>query len=353
MGRLALRPWRSASILGGLGLLALVVLLTFAADRSVLIEAETSGLRLSFSGEANAWRFDTASRCVLRASPQPRLASGQDAETAPCSPVLFEIQSLTDHAINWRAGSVVDMVIDSAGALSIHLVERGQTDLPLDSYIIVPAAAWARHGALTFSGTLRLGEPIASGSRNYLHSGRWEMRQSGFATSLIRDIVEVVKRGEVTLGASVEIYSGARPATMFGSITPSHSANSAVDMRVTALSQKGPVELQLRYFGLQDPTILRPDWIDRVVSSSTLMGILAIMTFVATGYQLLQSSWSVGRPASRRGKVGSRDTAADQPQLPAAAGADIPVPADIATALPPAAAAVVARADPSPRQPGE
>ena len=274
---------RFFSLIVILGLLMLAVVLISAKDRSFLLEAETSGVRLTFHGEANAWNFEEATLCTPRPVPQPRLAAQDDGSGVVCSPVLFETRNLTDHAINWRASSTVDVTIDAAGALSIRLVDNRQPDLPDGAFIVVPANAWARHGALTFSSALRIGDTIASGSRNYLHSGRWEVRQGGLATSLFRDAVEVVKRGDFTLGASVEVYSGSEPATLYGSLTSSGEAG----IHLVALSQRGPVELKLGYFGLHEPTVLRPDWIDRVTSSSTLIALVALMTFVATGYQIV------------------------------------------------------------------
>lgn len=274
---------RFASAIAILGLLIVAVMLTSANERSFMLEAQTSGARLTFHGEANAWNVEEATLCMPRAVPQPRLAAGDGADDAVCSPALFETQTVRDLAINWRAGSAVDLVIDTAGALSLRVVEDGSAELVEGAFVVIPAATWARHGALTFAGALRVGDTIASGARNYLRSGRWEVRQGGLATSLFRDAVEVSKRGDFTLGASVEVFSGDRPATLYGSITPSDPAA----FHLVALSQRGPVELRLGYFGLHDATVLRPDWIDRITSSSTLIALIALMTFVATGYQII------------------------------------------------------------------
>lgn len=316
--------WRFASVMAVGLLLMVAVMLTSANDRSFLIEAETFGAELTFQGDANAWHFGDATLCQPRPVPQPRLASGENGDAMACSPALFEISQLQDHAINWRSGTTIKLVTDTTGALSLQLVGNGQDELPSGAFVVIPAQVWASHGAFTFSGTMRIGDVIASGARNYLHSGRWEVRQGGFATSIFRDVVEVVKRGEFTLGASVEIYDGDRQATLFGSITPSDEAihGNGRGMHLVALSEKGPIELQLDYFGLRSPTILQPDWIDRITSSSTLVALIALMTFIVNGYQIFlfsrisESVSGLGAQSVTESKTSTRsdyDRPADDP----------------------------------------
>ena len=46
------------------------------------------------------------------------------------------------------------------------------------------------------------------------------------------------------------------------------------------------VELQVAYFGVGTPVILRPDWIDRIVSSSVLIALIGVMTFASSIFQI-------------------------------------------------------------------
>ncbi|AFK56063.1 hypothetical protein TMO_b0055 (plasmid) [Tistrella mobilis KA081020-065] len=260
-----------------------VFLATTANDRSFQIEAETLGAAITFEGDQNIWNFSAAILCLPRAIPDLRQLTTEavDRDTA-CTEAFFELAERTDLSIHWHHGDEVAVSVDGEGRLEIEIRRRRETDVPEHAFLVIPADIWTRQGALTFVGSARIGGDMATGARDYLRAGRWDVRQTGIANSLFRDVTEVVKRGDFTLGSSVQVLNAGMPATLFGSITRSAEAG----IRLVALSERGEVELQVAYFGVGTPVILRPDWIDRIVSSSVLIALIGVMTFASSIFQI-------------------------------------------------------------------
>jgi hypothetical protein len=279
--------------------------MTVARDRSFLLDAKTIGARVTFVGQANVWNLEGATICTPKEIPDLR-STPKEAQAGKaaglCPKALFDVKGPNDITVYWLEGAETSFSVDSDGSLSVEVDrtgkpgsevasfagwDSGRVGLPDGSFIVVPADVWSRHGALVFSGQSLIGSPMAPGARNYLLSGRWEARQSDLANS-VRDVVEVVKQGDLSLGVSVTVMNGSMPATLYGSITPMQDAGDGQDgLHLVALSQRGKTELHLYHFGSGEPSIIRPDWIDRISSSALLVAVAAIMTFAATGFQIL------------------------------------------------------------------
>lgn len=280
----ARRPARSHAVFVFCVLVLIVLFLfgiTYRVERSFLIEARTTGTSIVFAGIGNAWNFPAATLCAPRAVPDLRRA---EAGEGPCGADLYVITALSDETLDWPDGASVDVHLDSDGAFVIELLHP-IGERPAGTLIVVAPEAWAIQGALTFRGTLSVGEVMASGARHFLLDGRWEARESGWAISLFRGVTEVVKQGALSLGAEASIIAGDGPAIMYGHLTPS---GAGAAMTVTAISQPGDTALRLVHFGFEKPSVIRPDWIDTALASPFLLALVALLGLLTSVTQVLR-----------------------------------------------------------------
>jgi hypothetical protein len=267
-------------LLAGVVALLLLVLFFFlflSRERTIAIEARTLGGEITFSASTNHWLLSPSVLCRPREAPDFRAAAPPDASSDACSPVFYQIDTADQRVIDWQSGMSIRFSIDSIGNLVLEVTHSSVAQLPSGSVLFIAAEDWARHGALAFIGQMTVGEPLATGARNYTLDGRWQMRQSGRAVSLFRDITDVVKTGDLTRGAAVRIVGiDGEPATVYGALTPIEGDDEG-GIAVTALSHEGDVALELSYFGLEAPSLLKPDWIDTLLSSPVILALVTVL----------------------------------------------------------------------------
>ena len=280
--RAAGRPWILASLLV---LLALLALAAAGSDRSFLLEARTNGLSIRFDSAGTAWRLPATQRCVPVEIPDP-------SRTGPCGPAAAPDGAASEWAVAWPEGTQVDLTRRPEGALEVRVVSGGGAGDPAGTVFVLPARAWPEAGALAFSGAVTLGDDMRTGLRRYLLAGRWEAREAGPVTSLLRGVTEVVKTGELATGAKVSVLRGDAPARVYGYVTPGPDA-----LAVTMISEAGDTALSVWHYGLEAPVVLRPDWVDVAVSSPLLIAVATIFTILVSLGQVLTTA---GRPAGPR-----------------------------------------------------
>jgi len=257
-----------------------VALTTIGVSRSFLLEVQSAGAQITFHGTANAWHFPHAVICEPKPVPDLRQSSEPGAY---CSSGLYVATGPQDFSTIWPANAVIDLRIDGDGALVAEVVS-GASQYPAGTLIVIPEGSWLRHGALAFQGAVVVGEDMASGARHYLTEGRWEARETGLAISLFRDITEMVKDGKFARGAQAAVYKGKKAAVMFGHITPSEDKPV---FHVTMISEPGSTELHLSHYGFNQPSVIRPDWIDSTLSSPLMLATILILTFFASLTQVV------------------------------------------------------------------
>lgn len=253
-------------------------MVVFGSSRSFLIEARTDSVTVGFVGTGavesqmagpTQWRLPQTTVCRPAAAPRPGATDLCGADFEPQGPV-------GEQRIQWPGGSTVrlrradGLIIDVLDAPNV----TGADDIAAGSRLIVPAGVLRDMGALTFHGTVTLGEDMASGARYSLHDGRWEAREAGWLISVLRSATEVVKAGTFAAGAKATIIKDDRPAMAFGHlrIAPGQA------MAVTLLSEPGDTILSERHFGVAGPVLIKPDWVDVAVSSPLLLAIAAIIS---------------------------------------------------------------------------
>lgn len=258
-----------------------LVLLLFGSSRSFLVEARTNGLQIEFSEGINAWHLPNAILCLPLEFPS--FPPDPDCGIAAKADGPAEEQLVT-----WTDGTVIEVNAERGGGLRIEALNGNTTALPVNAVYILSNDAWHMAGALTFRAYATLGQDMTDGSRHHLRDGRWEAREAGWVTSLLRSVTEVVKTGELSTGAKVTVIVDGEPALSYGHITPGdRSSDGNPGLNVTMISQLGDTALSVRHFGLRDPVIIRPDWIDIAISSPLLLAMAAIFSVLASVGQVL------------------------------------------------------------------
>lgn len=293
---------RAANV-GAILLLGLLIIAgTGASKWTYHVAASTWGGTITFRGEGNDWLISRGTRCAARAVPDLRAAD--PADDRPCPPARFEApQEIVSEVIEWREGTRIHFRrAPPDGRLVIRALDGGTAGFPADSQLVIPADVWQGHGALVFTGSVRIGGDMGTGAQDYLIGGQWEARQIGFLTSLVRDITEVVQKGELTRGASVQVVVGAEPVISYGHITPAGIGDPGLE--VVALSERGRLSLQVAYFGLARPILFRPDWMDRILSSPVLIALTVLLTLILMVTELLVAIFAAGRGGRGEGSEG-------------------------------------------------
>ncbi len=287
-------PWLTV-----LAIVVIVLLLaaTFigTATRTYLIEARTLGATVTFEGDTNAWQLDGAMLCTERSAPDLR-----DTTSGICPPAIFETSAPETRILDWPPDSRVALRLQPDDSLLIESLSGTAPAMPVGALLVVPKAQWQRHGALVVNGAIRFGGDMGSGAQDFLETGTWDARQTSLAAAYFRPTLEVVKSGNLTRGASAEIWRANGPATMFGHITPSFEG-SAPGLIMSFLSEAGRVEMRVRYYGLDGYAVIRPDLLDTIRTSPILLAAIAVLTVLATVKDLLSLA-GPKRKENRRGR---------------------------------------------------
>jgi len=278
------------------GLLFFIIVSTFSKTRTFLIEAQTTAATIRFVGDSNIWMIPNAAICRLKA--QPDLT--QEETNDPCDRRFYDVEKQDGLVAAWRDGMTVKATVSQRNELVIGVENDVMPSFQDGTKIILSPEAWREAGALTFAAQVTIGTPIGDGEINFLSGGRWEAREAGFTTGMLRsNVTEVIKSGELVRGGTATVWSGEAPAETFGHITPGASLGGD-HMDIVALSRPGDVELHLGYFGTTKPTVVRPDLIDAAISNPLLLALAIILSIFASASQFY------GDVRDRRGAVKSR-----------------------------------------------
>lgn len=283
-----------------------LLLILLGLQRSYLIEAETGFVRLELQG-TNAWSLRDVTICTPRERPN-RSAVSSAGEA--CSAFDQEMQSVPSLTLEWLDGTPAVVRAEATPVdprIRIILPSGlGDTYEP-GTEIVVTSNPSSPTGALLFSGAAILGTVLGSGERYFLQSATWEARQTSWATRWLRSSTEKVMTGDALRGAELtvveryrdhwwQLMRNTRSATVFGHLTPSFSGGDEFpSLSVTLVSEPGSTELQVGYFGLADPSRIRPDLLDTTATSVLLIAAIALLSLASAATQLASDLMSAGR----------------------------------------------------------
>jgi hypothetical protein len=300
------RRWRQvAGILcavPGVVLLGIIVAIPVSrslADQSVMVEAETATFAITLAGNDTSWGFDTAWECAERAIPDFTAAP---VPGSPCDPVYFAAAAPGPWGRTFVQGETVHLAIRADGRIAIDLGPQS-AEVP-GLVVVVAPETWRMLGAVAFDGALRLGEVPGTGTRTYLRSGRYEIRER----LPLQSGTNVVKAGDLALGEAVTIRARSTApehclpadgapvapceALVFGHATLERQDGENI-FHVLAVSRAGAPELHVSYAGALEPRVLRTTWIDGVLTNPTLLGVAVIMAFVTGAIPLMLEGYRI------------------------------------------------------------
>ena len=274
---------------GVIGILAVIAIVAISAGigatRTVVLEAQATGLSISFSGRINDWALGPVTVCT----PMQRIDLKTERGTGQCDLRRYIEDARTNMRINWTEGASVLVTSPTSGGLVLDVT--GQSDIPDRTRIILPPLSWSETGALTFSGSARIGNQLASGETGMILGGSFEVREK----PLWSDNTEVLKSGLIRRGESAGVVmkdsSSEKSADIFGHITKGDPGK--LGFSVGIVSAPGPVFLQLGFFGSAKPTQVAPNWIDRALTSPLILALAAVLSIVLSAGQVLSNTANV------------------------------------------------------------
>lgn len=272
---------------GGLiGLVAIMAMVAVSAGlgslRTIVLDAQATGLRVTFSGAANDWSLGSVTVC----EPRPRVAWTLPRGEGVCDARRYVETTVEGLRVNWNANANVLVTSPSPGALALDV--SGQTGVADRTRIVLSRESWAATGALTFTGTALVGEQLASGETKMILSGSFEAREKPLWSAN----TEVLKSGPIRRGESAAVFTEARGepvmAEVFGHVTPLEAGRPGFN--VGLVSAPGPVFLQLGFFGAAAPTRVAPSWIDRALTSPLILALAALLSVLLSAGQIMANA---------------------------------------------------------------
>lgn len=258
----------------------------FSPARTIVLEAQTTGVTVTFKTATDTWQFPDAIVCKRRKRPDRNAERGDD----PCDLRVYEAAETGALTLRWGADAKVDLSTDRLGQLRLQL-HTDVADIPAKSHIMVSPESWVRAGALPFSGIAQVGAAMTSGQAQYLLAGRYEMRELGMVLAQVSGrTTHVVTEGRLTLGDFVRLtLTNGEDALVHGHLTPVDSRTMPAIMFV-GVSEPGDTSLTINRYRLRNPVVLRPDWIDRATTNPLILAIMLILTLIVNTLPL----WRLG-----------------------------------------------------------
>ena len=264
-------------------LLIVLIALMFAssvAERTILVEARTTGATVTFQSE-HTW--DLGSIQVCEALPMREVRPGVPQGDRVCAPGRFLQAREFDELIDWEPDGVALIEVRPSGALEI--VASGVRGLPDRSRLLVGAEAWREAGAQAFVGSIAIGD--AAGQ---LLDGRYEVRQSPTLPLLPEGRQDVVKSGALLRGGNVAIVQRSKrsetyaPAQVFGNLMAGDP--DQLGLHVMAVSKPSDTALEVVHLGAAERLLIRPNVIDFFLASPMLIALTLILTLFVGVAQL-------------------------------------------------------------------
>jgi hypothetical protein len=300
-----------SSCIGLVGLVSIVAIAAISAGlgstRTFVLEAQATGLNITFSGQFNDWALGPTVVCTPRAKIIRTLPRG----SGKCDSRRYLEEAVESFRINWSNGASVEVTSPTPGVISLEIFE--QLEIADRTRLIVERDGWMTTGALTFNGTARIGDQLASGETKMVLSGSYEAREK----PLWSEKTEVLKSGLIRRGESAavlaETATGATMAEVYGHITPADGDQPG--FIVGAVSAPGLVFLQLGFFGATTPTQIAPNWIDRALTSPLILALAALLSVVLSAGQIVGNATAALRSATGAKKL-DEVSEANEAQIP-------------------------------------
>lgn len=270
------------------GLILFVLLgllwLNQGVSRTYILSAETLGAEIIFDGR-NTWFLGPATLCKPRQAALRR-SPDQPADTK-CDGRIYEETAESSLTLEWQEGSRISLRHEGDRVLLIIVEGGGQ--YPEGTIFVLPAVSLARLGAMTFAGTMQIGEAMAPGARGILLSGDYTVRESNRLSAWFGRRSDVVRSGALTYGDTATIVSDARDTQLaqgFGQVIMLDGGRFQSVFR----SAHHDAAIRIDALGVSE-AIVKPDFIDTLLASPYLIvigGILGVFAnLISLSFQFI------------------------------------------------------------------
>ncbi|WGW05327.1 hypothetical protein [Tropicibacter oceani] len=256
-------------------------------SRTYILSAETLGADITFDGR-NTWFLGAATLCKPRQAALRR--SPDQTVDAKCDGRIYEETEEPSLTLEWKGGNRISLRHEDDRVLFVISEAVGQ--YPEGTIIVLPAASLSQLGAMTFAGTMQIGEAMAPGARGILLSGDYTVRESNRLSAWFGRRSDVVRRGTLTYGDTATIVSGARDRQMaqgFGQIILIDGARFQAVFR----SAQDDAAIRIDALGVTE-AIVKPDFIDTLLASPYLIvigGIFGVFAnLISLSFQFIDRS---------------------------------------------------------------
>lgn len=252
--------------------LVFIVILSNQNERSFVVSAKTSFLSLTFGETQPDWRLPEVLVC------EPVDIPRRNAPDA-CGAAFAPVGSWHELLVSWSSGETVTLASDQDGRLRITALGENST-IPNGGHIVTKQNFWAETGTLLFHAEVTLGQTLASGTRFYLWSGEWQAREAGAANYFFRTRTEIVKEGTLTAGTKAKIQRHDGTTTLSHGHIGQRQTDGLID--ISLVTEASDSALSVQYFGVEEPILTQPDWVDVTLKSPVLIAIAAIFPLLAS-----------------------------------------------------------------------
>ncbi|PHO05307.1 hypothetical protein CSC82_03765 [Rhodobacteraceae bacterium 4F10] len=254
-----------------------------ATGKTYIVDAAVAGATIEFSGHQNDWYVGDTFVCVPKEKRSRQ--RGEAKDDLPCDTRLYDVASKRDFVLEWPQGTAVRVRIGELGRLEF-LVLSGSEGLKKNTLFVLPADYFTTNGALSFSGSVVFGRPIETGARDILLHGTYRVREDHFLASLLGKGTYEIALAELTRGDQVRVVDAASQTTAstgFGHLSLSSDIEAAV--RLVFHSTPGNHALEISTFGMSEPAVVRPNWIDSTLASPF---VLIVGLFISLSISILE-----------------------------------------------------------------
>jgi len=265
---------------------AFAIIYALPQERSFLIDAQTTGIKIVYDGSARtAWRMSQVVVCIRKSKPNSYVSA---ITHKACSAQVYEVNLLKSLNFVWPAGSKIQITATEDSGLVVDILDVPKNDpYPLGvnrskvtakGRIVIPGETFRGAGGLVFSGFVDIGAVPKAGILGLLQAGRYEIRE----TLPLRSSPITVSSGDLYGGDSITIMKSQgdkeTPQTTFGFITAGKAGETAFNL--VAYSALAHSYMRVSRFS-SAPATVAPSWADRAIRDPYLLGVTAFLTLVA------------------------------------------------------------------------
>jgi len=254
----------------------------WGSEKTFIVDAVVSGATITFNGNHNSWYLKNATICSPK---KRRQRSTESLENHVCDPRAYDISVEPEKIVQWPDGASTRIRIGKSGRLEFF-VPNEFPGVTKNTLIVLPENFFTSQGALSFAGSVMFGRTINTGAKDILLDGSYRVRENHIISSLLGKQTYEVAASELTRGDQVRVVNGKDldlSALGYGHLSRSTEIDGAA--RLVFQSSPGDHALEVLSFGMDEPAVMKPDWIDSTLASPY---VLIIGLFISLAISVLE-----------------------------------------------------------------